>query len=194
MPPCLICKNISGGQHLFGPDEIMSPEAEKLVPLWVTPEKKAEPYNSWWTSVKFMKCPECNAYYHYDNWPQGIGNIGDFEILTRFTDEENRLLRPIFESTDATTLEKSLTKALTNEQMTDKVYRAFEAVMGKDSSCGAMLPVETTFPVLKNILLNAEQYTSYNRYWASGLLDELVKSRQDLATPEIKKLIEQHRR
>jgi hypothetical protein len=60
----------------------------------------------------FLKCPSCSTYYSYENWQQGIGNIGEFDQIDRFTEAENKFIKPIFEAKSTAKLKKSVIAAL----------------------------------------------------------------------------------
>lgn len=181
---CRICKKYEDDYHYdHDHDEIYSPFFEKLKPVGL--EKGDKRYHA-----KFLNCSVCGTYYFYENWQQGIGNIGEFDDITRFNETDNRFIKPILE---AVTAEELLIAVKTgvdqNGYTSEKAQKAFEAAMN-------MHLFEVLFPTIQFFLTYKKKWqTLYGapvmqgRVWACSCLRKTIRDDTALSKTEVHQAI-----
>ncbi len=184
---CSLCKNIPDSYYYpHGHNEICSPFFKKMKPIGLKPGDKE-------LHARYLKCPECNTYYSYENWQQGIGNIGEFDQIDRFTEAENKIIKPILEAENGKYLIQLIEAGIEykNGIIAEKTQFAFECVLN-------ILPFPETFPVIKHFLTYAKTWgTIYGkpimqgRYWACCCLRYLIKIGKALPSPEVDETIQE---
>jgi len=182
---CSICKNIEDNYYYpHDHDEIYSPFFEKMNPVGV--RQGDEKYHA-----RFLKCPICGTYYFYENRQQGIGNIGEFDQIDRFSENENKILKPILEAQDALKLRKAVLKGIEFENgiLAEKTQIAFETVIN-------ILPFSTIFPAIERFISYKKKWSTpdgipvnQGRYWACTLLRGAIRNATALPEPEVHKAI-----
>ncbi len=183
---CSLCQDIDDNNYYpHDHDEIYSPFFKKMIPIGVKPGDKD--YHA-----HFLKCPQCGTYYSYENWQQGIGNIGEFDQIDRFTDIENEIIKPILEADNGKYLIKHIEGGIEhgNGIIAEKTQIAFECVMN-------ILPFPETFPVIRHFLSYSKTWSTINgkpimqgRYWACYCLRYLIRTGKALPSPEVDEAIQ----
>ncbi len=128
----------------------------------------------------------CGTYYYYNYWPPGPGNIGDFEVLERFGDEENKYVKPIIEAKNIDTLINNLVQAIITPawKESDIVHGSF-----KNKVEFAFEVATMKFP---NIVASLKKLLSHEnelvRNYTSRLISEIAK-KEDISesVPQIVK-------
>jgi hypothetical protein len=172
---CEICKGVENNYYYsHNSNEIVSPLFEKMEPIGVKEGDKK--YHA-----HFLKCPVCGTYYSYDNWQQGIGNIGEFDKIDRFTETENKIIKPILEAKTGIKLTKAVLTGIEFENgvLAEKTQRAFESMIN-------ILPFSVIFPVIKRFIAYKKPF---GHYWACTCLIGPIRNGTALPTPEVHKAI-----
>jgi len=183
---CSICKDISDSYYYpHDHDEIYSPFFAKMETIGISPNDK--PFHA-----HFLKCPSCGTYYSYQNWQQGIGNIGEFDQIDRFTEAENKHIKPILEEKSATKLKKAVVSGIEyeNGKLAEKAQLAFECAI-------KILPFPVTFPVIKFFISYKKTWSTIygkpamqGRYWACYWLRYLIKTGKAIPGEDINEAID----
>ena len=168
---CEICKDIEDRYYYqHDHDEIYSPLFLRMNPLGVGPGEK--PYHA-----RFLKCPLCGTYHNYENRQQGIGNTGEYDQIDRFTETENRILKPILETADGRGLLQRVLVGVEfeNGALEEKVRLAFEAMAN-------VLPFSDVFVVIKYLISGA---APAGRRWGCTCLRRAVRNNTAVPSPEV---------
>jgi hypothetical protein len=171
---CPTCKDVPENYYYpHDSNEVVSPLFYKMEPVGVPPNQTSFLYKY----VNFLKCTHCNTYYSYENWQQGIGNIGEFDKIDRFSEIENGIIKPILEAKTEVTLKKAIVEGLefNNASMADKVKLAFEAVSNE-------LSFLIIFPVIQYMI---SYHQSWGHYWGCSCLRDKIRNNTAIPTTEV---------